>query len=83
MLRNFTRLSALLPNAKRWGETFHMVNRFVRIRTELINVSNEEICVLPIDASPQFSQNAKAYILMLHEINTVTNFPQKRCWPLN
>ena len=78
MLRNRTRFSPLLPNATRWSGKCHMVNRFLRIRTELITVSNEESCVLPIDASPRFSQKAKAYGLMFREINSFTQSISRR-----
>lgn len=50
MLRNITTLRPLLTNATRWSGKCNMVNRFVRTRPQLITVSNEESCELPIDA---------------------------------
>lgn len=49
-----------------------MVNRFVRIRLELISVNGEESCDLPIDPSSRFDEKAKAYGTMMKEINVIT-----------
>lgn len=78
MLRNMTHLRPLLPNATRWSGKCAMVNRFVRIRTELIAVSSHEKCDLPIDASARFAEKATACGRMLKEINTVTKVLQTR-----
>lgn len=77
MLRNLTDLSALLPNATRWSGKCHMVNRFIRIRQELIAVSNQESCDLPINGTNVFSEKANKYGNMLKEIDFVTKTLQK------
>ena len=77
MLRNLVELSPVVPNETRWSGKCDMVNRYVAIRPELIAVSNDENCDLPIDATNVFADKVKRAGAMLREINSVTKELQK------
>ena len=55
-----------------------MLNRFVRIRDDLVSASNESEANIPIDKSPQFLKDVKRSSVMLADINAVTVQMQER-----
>ena len=48
-----------MGNETRWSGTFNIINRFVRIRKELIDVSNKDNSHLTIDKTVKFANKAK------------------------
>lgn len=83
MRRNLADLSAVLPNDTCWSGNFNMVNWFVQIWPEIIAVSNEENCDLPIEAAHLFAGKALKYGNMLSKFTDVMKALQKRSMTLH
>eukprot|EP00171_Calliarthron_tuberculosum_P005080 IDg5080t1 len=77
MLRNLTHLNPITPNATRWSGMSHMLNRFIRIRDELLTVADLDGATVTIDRSNTFHARAQKSAKMLAEIDVVTKELQK------
>jgi len=78
MLRNLTDLSPVLFNKTRWSGKYAIINRFVQIREELIEVADTDGAVVAVNRSEAFKVRAEKYRDMLREINAATTELQKR-----
>lgn len=55
-LRNLTDLKPLKPNKTRWSGLFYMFERFLRIRPQLSEISNNPDCDLILNDSASFAR---------------------------
>lgn len=84
ILRNLTSLSPQLDNKTRWSSKATMLEKFVRIRDNLIEASEHANAgIFPIDCSNQFLRRVEKLSKMMLEINTVTLVLQKRLLKLS
>ena len=82
LLRNLTELRPVLNNETRWSGKFLMLQRFTKIRNELIDVSNNEDGSIPINVSIPFSNKVAKYAEILGEMDVVTRQLQKKGYTL-
>ena len=80
-LAEFTRLKPVLNNETRWSGYRMMMERFVRIRQELISVADDEATTITVDHSIQFFNSYKKYLAYMDQIDSVTKFLQNRAQP--
>lgn len=76
-LRNLTDLRPVIHNETRWSGKVQLLRRFEKIRSELIEVSTDEIADIPIDASYTSSRNTSINCNMLRNIDDVTKELQR------
>ena len=72
LLRNLTDLRPIMNNETRWSGKVLMLKRFLRIREELIEASNDLHGDIPINISSSFTSQTRKYQAMLSEIDVVT-----------
>jgi len=78
LLRNLTDLKPIIHNQTRWSGKFYMMQRFLRIRTELIEISNDDRSDIVVNSSNGFRAKCEKFSSWLNHINNVTLFLQKR-----
>lgn len=78
LLRNLVSLSPFLYNHTRWSGKQCMLQRFLRIRDELIEVSDEDRSDLAINSSEASKDNARRYCKQLKQIDIKTKYLQTR-----
>eukprot|EP00171_Calliarthron_tuberculosum_P002661 IDg2661t1 len=77
ILRNLTELRPVMHNQTRWSGKFNMLQRFERLRDELISASQDVNADIHIDDSAHFLRKVTKYRTILGEINVVTKVLQK------
>ena len=82
VLRGLTHLRPSPLNGVKWSTKATMLNKFDRIRDQLIEANEDDDCEITIDDSNQFKVAAKKLSAMFHEINAVTLALQTRLYPL-
>ena len=83
LLSNLTKLKPVLYNKTRWSGKHDMLQRFIRIRQDLIDVSVHENADIEISDSRQFLRKAEKFQRIMAELNIVTKIMQERCISLS
>lgn len=78
LLRNLIDLRPVLHNKTRWSGKFYMLRRFLRIREELIEVSQDERSDLVVNSSQAFKRKVERYCRQLQQIDFATKELQTR-----
>ena len=80
-LAEFTHLKPVLDNKTRWSGVRMMLERFLRIRQELMSVADDEATTLTVDHGIVFFNRCKRYLSYMEQIDSVTKFLQNRVQP--
>ena len=78
LLRNLVSLVPILHNKTRWSGKLYMLERFLRIRDELVAVSEDENSDLQINKTTQFKNKVMRYCGYMKQINYSTKYMQTR-----
>ena len=78
LLRNLVNLVPVLHNKTRWSGKLYMMERFLRIRDELIAVAENENSDLQINSTAQFRNKVTRYCGHMEQINYSTKYMQTR-----
>lgn len=78
VLRNICDSNPVLPNETRWSGKYELLQRFYRIRDELIEASEHDDANILIDSSSSFFINVRRHCHILAEINVVAKSLQQR-----
>lgn len=76
VLRNITDLRPIINNATRWSGKSDMLERYLRLRDDLIEASGEPNADIQMDTTIRFKNKVVRYAAMLQEINAVTKYLQ-------
>lgn len=69
ILRNFTDLQRILNNATLWSGESHILTHLVRIRSPLVEASNDEEFNIPIDRTRKFLEKVMKLTRLLSSMN--------------
>ena len=83
LLSNITKLKPVLYNKKRWSGKHDMIQRFIRIRQNLIDVSVNEDADITLSDGQQFLCKAEKFQRIMGELNIVTKMMQESCISLS
>ena len=78
LLRNLTDLKPIIHNQTRWSGKYYMMERFLRIRDELLEVSKDHGSNVDINSTIAFRDKCFKYAGWSKHINNVTLFLQTR-----
>lgn len=84
LLKNATKLNPVLYNATCWSGKFNMLDRFLRIRNDIIDISNNEESSgdIVINTSEAYERRVKQYRDNLQKFNQVTKLLQTHKYKL-
>ena len=75
-IRNLIELCPILDNSTRQLVKYHILERFSRMRDDLIEASDDPVSDIAINSSANFSRKTRRYSMMLKEIDIVTKSSQ-------
>jgi len=78
ILRNITTLKPILYNKTRWSGKYEMIARFTKIRSQLIEASQDDDADIPMPAHLAYGTTVSKYEDMLSEIQVATKLLQKK-----
>ena len=78
LLRNLASLAPVIDNKTRWAGKYFMLDRFLRLREEMIKVADNNESDVYINRSIMFRNKVKRYVDQLAEIHSVTLDLQNR-----
>ena len=82
LLRNLVNLVPVLHNKTRWSGKLYMMERFLKIRDELISVAEDENSDLQMNRTVPFRNKVVRYCEYMRQINFSTKYMQTRKLPL-
>ena len=78
LLRNLVNLVPVLHNKTRWSGKLYMMERFLKIRDELIAVAEDENSDLQMNRTVPFRNKVSRYCEYMQQINLSTKYMQTR-----
>lgn len=78
LLRNLTDLRPITDNETRWSGKLYMLQRFINIRQDLMEVQDSDDGDLYIDTNQRLLLKTKTFVTLLTEINVIAKLVQTR-----
>ena len=78
LLRNLVSLVPILHNKTRWSGKLYMLERFLKIRDDLITVAEDENSDLQLNRTVPFKNKVSRYCEYMRQINFSTKYMQTR-----